>query len=258
MTTSTLSPQTLECIDRYLNMTIGSATTPVLYFNNKTTGRRGALAVHVGKGTPDDISQEVITILFKKKIPVDTLTSESLRMIMSEHHIGIDCSGFVYQTLNVESISRGQGSLRTHLSFKNRGLLGSLSARMHPEKNASVIVFADDTNSLPVTLADVLPGDLIVMIGTSQAADRDHILLIHRIDYDESSRPSRLHYSHSVAHPEDGLYGTGVRQGTIDLSPLHSSLLDASWQENGLTGDTNRTLLKARSSQTSIRRIHWK
>ena len=259
MTSHTLSQPAQERIDQYHHFTLGNTSCPVLYFNNKTQGARAALAVYVGKGTPQDISQELTTILFKRKISLDALTPEQAQRLMYEEHIGIDCSGFVYHVLDAESIARGFGHIHTHLSFSHRrGIFGRIATYMHPEKNASVAVFADDANSSVVAIHDVAPGDIITMTGNMNAPERDHILLIHAVESDESGSPLRIHYSHSVAYPEDGLYDTGVRQGTISFDTSHTPLLEATWTESRPAQVPNRTLLKATSSKTEIRRIHWK
>jgi hypothetical protein len=259
MITHSLSKNALERIDQYLNLRIGHVSCPVLYFNNKTTGTRAALASHVGKGTPEDISHELTTILFKQKISLDTLSVELLRKTMLEHHIGIDCSGFVYHVLDTESISSGHGRLHRHLTFKNRtNIFRTIAIFMHPEKNTSVAILADNSNSSIIPLQNIRPGDLVVMTDNTEAPERDHILIIHRVDYDESSSRRILYYSHSVAYPEDGLYGTGVRQGTIDLATPQDTLFEATWIEDSPDNIPNRTFLKARSSKTEIRRIHWK
>lgn len=244
----TLSAEALVICNHYLHFTVGTATCSVPYFNNKKIGSRGALAVHVGKGSPLEISHEVRDMLFKNKTSAAALTDETLKKILVENNLGIDCSGFVYHILNTEGISTGKGSLKKRIIFTQaQGLFGKMNAALHPAKNSGVLTFADDINSSIIPIAEVIPGDFITLVGNSGEGERDHILVVHEVRM-ENSKPHTISYSHSVAYPEDGLYGTGVRQGTIEISDPSTSLLTARWSEQHIFDRAHR-------SKTELRRL---
>mgnify|MGYP000022013899 CR=1 FL=1 len=246
--TNTLSPETLVLLNHYLHFKIGTAHCSVPYVNNKTVGARGALAVHVGKGSPLELTHEIRDMLFKHKISADTLTNETLKKMLVEHNLGIDCSGFVYHLLNTEMIATGRTPLKKHISFiQARGLFGKMNAVLHPAKATGVLTLVDNVNSHIVALADVAPGDFITLVDNSGEGERDHILLIHEV-ISENSKTKMIHYSHSVAYPEDGLYGTGVRQGRIDTLDSSGSILSAQWSEQLIFN-------RAQKSHTEIRRL---
>jgi hypothetical protein len=255
MNSKTLSQPALSIIDRYLNFTVGPASCSVPYFNNKTKLSRLALRVNVGKGSPIDILEEIQSLIIKAHIATDSLTTESLKKVLVDQNIGIDCSGFAYHILNAESVETKKMSLKKRLSFVNcRTLFDQIRCVLRPVENCDVVTFADTVNSSIIALTDIQPGDIITMLDNSAEGERDHILVIHQVDY-QNSAPTKIHYSHAVAYPEDGVYGTGIKQGTIDIIDPNKAITEQSWTENGKTGDANRIYLRAQKSTTEARRI---
>jgi len=270
MNTKTLSARAMSVIDQYLHFTVGNATCSVPYFNNKTANLRNALRVKIGKGNPKEIQDEVLSLIVKNHIPVELLTSESLKKILVENNIGVDCSALTYYILNAENEDSGKGSLNKRLSFVNRrGFFGKIRAKMRPVENCDVATFADEKNSQLVFLREVQPGDLIIMTGgTSSSTNsvdvtRDHILVVHRVDY-HNSVPVVLYYTHTVAYPEDGLYGTGIRQGKIELmigeksdgTNFNNNILNAIWSEGQNEQEPVRIFNRVKTSKTTLRRLN--
>lgn len=250
----TLSSDAISILNQYLNLQINSISCSVPYFNNKTMRTRVALAVKVGKGSPTEIASEIKDILFKKRNPAE-LTSESLKTTLIENHLGIDCSGFLYHILDAESKAVGNGPLNKRLTLiRANNFIRKFIASLNPVKNIDVATFASDKNSHTIALPDVLPGDIITMLGHSGENERDHALIIHQIDYTDSI-PKTIHYSHSVAYPEDGLYGTGVRQGYIQITNPKGSIIEGNWVENNKKDLENRIFNRARKSKTELRRL---
>jgi hypothetical protein len=271
MNTRTLSPSSLATISQYLHFQAGSAVCSVPYFNNKTRGSRGALRTHIGKGSPQDIAEETETLLKLKHISPETLSDEALKKLLTDSAIGIDCSGFVYHVLNAESLEQKKGGLEKHLSFVQcPGVLGKIRGHMRPAENSGVVTFAHDENSKVVSVNEVQPGDMITMLpGTtveapfdhikvvaSTGAERDHILVVHQVEYSDAV-PTKIHYSQAVAYPEDGVYGTGIKQGTIEITDPSQPLLSQRWIENGFEGTSNRIFVRAQKSTTQLRRLNW-
>jgi hypothetical protein len=257
MNTKTLSNRALSVIDQYQHFKFGNAVCSIPYFNNKTVRARAALRPHIGKGSPEEIHEEVQAVLLKNHIDGASLADESLKKLLADADLGIDCSAFAYYVLNAENEERGKGSLDKHISFVNcTGVVGKLRCALRPIENCDVATLVHDKNSHVVLLKDIQPGDIITLTGGSAGFERDHILVIHQVEY-QNFAPFRIHYSHAVAYPEDGLYGSGIKQGEIDILDPERSILEARWTESGKEGLSNFIFLRTQKSTTEIRRLNW-
>lgn len=260
MNTRTISNRAMSVIDQYLNFKMGQAVCSVPYYNNKVNRSRLALRPYVGKGSPKDIFDEIEGLLVKNKIDKNSLDSEALKKILKESGMGIDCSGFAYYILNAESEETGHGSISRRLHFiKCHGIVGKVLCKFRPVENCDVATFASDKNSQLVPTSEIQPGDFITMLGNTESSvgdisERNHILVIHQIDY-QNMIPARLHYSHAISYPEDGLYGSGIKQGTIDIPYPDKGITDQVWREGEQNGAPNRLFNSAQKSQTDVRRL---
>lgn len=263
MNTKTLSDRALAVIDQYMHFQFGGTVCSIPYFNNKVSRQRAGMRVRIGKGSPHEILEELKTITIKRHVAISSLSDEMLKKLLVDENIGIDCSGFAYYVLNAESAERGRGTIDKHIHFVNcRSLLGKVRCHLRPVENCDVATLADDKNSQIVGLNDVRPGDTITMIdsGVNRRSnlrltpDRDHILIIHQVDYQNFS-PTKLYYSHAVAYPEDGVYGSGVRQGAIEIVDPNKSIVEQRWVEDGKTDEDNHIFLQAKNSNTELRRL---
>lgn len=257
MNTKFISDKSREIIDQYKNFSIGQASCSIPYFNNRTLGTKGALRAEVGKGSPKDIFEEIEHLSLKNKIKLNTLTSEELKKLFVDNNIGIDCSGFAYYILNEESLSRKKGALASHIHFVNAGGLWRIfRAKFMPEKNIDVLTLTHNRNSKVISLKDVEPGDIITMVNGENNGERNHILIINQIEY-QNFLPITLHYVHSVAWPTDGEYGHGIHEGKIEILNLEKNLIDQRWIENGKENEENYTHIRAKKSNTELRRLLW-
>jgi len=257
MITKTLSAAALSLIDTYRNFKLANAICSVPYYNNKTRNLRGALRAYVGKGSPKDIYEEIEIILLKDKVDFSTLTGPSLHKVLVDHNIGIDCSALAYYTLSVESEDRKLGPLSKNISFiYSQGLFGKMKSNLNPERNCDVLTFADERNSKNIPLTEVLPGDIVAMTAGPEDAERNHILVVHQVEYEEGV-PLRFHYTHAVAYPEDGLYGTGMKHGWIEILDSSKPLVEQRWSENDIEGEALRIYRRAQKSLTQLRRLNW-
>ena len=275
MNTKRISNNAIEIIDQYMNFHIAvmvgatgniSAVTSacsIPYFNNRRTATRAGLRAVTGKGSPRDIFDEVEIAAAREHVDVRTMTADALKAFLVDHNIGIDCSGLVYYVLNAESIARGKGHLARHLAFPLcRGLIGKIRSWMRPVENTGVQTFVHEKNSVPIELTKIEPGDIITMTSGSTAGERDHILVVHQVEY-QNSIPTTIHYTHAIAWPSDGEYGHGVRQGVIDILNPQKPLTEQRWTEAGKTGGAgvptteNYTFARAAKSTTSVRRLRW-
>lgn len=237
----TLSQPALDMIERYVNLQVGDKTVPCPYFNNKRNRVRGALGVHIGKGQPEDIGQEMQIIAMKQHIKLSVQSSEDITALMVDNNIGIDCSGFVYHVLNAE---RG-GALKSNMKFPKGNVLRKLIGKLRTAENVNVKVLTDEKNSTEVALTDVTPGDLIVMMETGEKHDLDHVLLIEKVEYNEHDTPTKIHYVHSLRWNTDGKYSHGIKRGVIEIADAFKGLLEQTWTEAEKNDDTNETLWRA-------------
>ncbi|MFA6404776.1 MAG: hypothetical protein WCW03_02140 [Candidatus Paceibacterota bacterium] len=262
MNTKTLSSRALSVIDQYRHFAVGSAVCNVPYFNNKASRARATLRTYGGKGSPKDIFEEVQGLMIKSHISPSLLNDEALKKMLVENNIGIDCSGFAYYVLNAENEERGYGSLDKHIHFTScKGIVGKIRCHFRPVENCDVATFANDKNSRIIAIKEIQVGDVITMLAKIDSnsdtqirnTERDHILIIHQVDY-QNFVPIKIYYSHTVAYPEDGLYGTGVKQGSIEILDLNKSITEQSWSEN--ESDTNNRIFnRAQISNTEVRRV---
>lgn len=275
MFSKTVTNPTLKLIDRYMNFRIeenlpksplgdsskaeqleNEPSTPinVPYFNNRRKAMAVGLRGAVGKGTPEEIAEEVDLHAQKKHIPVGALTNAldvnsgvpALKKFMVDHGIGIDCSGLVYHLLDAEYIEQKGKSISKSLDFPilNKSILKiffldklfmKIKSYMRPAENASVRVFAHSKNSKAINLSEVQPGDIITILNSQ--TNRDHILFIHRVDYNTIASkenvglPTIIHYTHAIAWPSDGKYNHGVRQGTIQIKDIATPITDQYFEE---------------------------
>lgn len=227
----------------------------ISYFNNKTTRARGGLRVIIGKGSPKEIFEEVEDITVKNHIAINALTDDSLKQLLADNNIGIDCSAFAYYVLNAESEEKKKGHLDKHISFTDcRGVFGKIRCSFRPIENCNVATFANDKNSRVIPIKEMEPGDIITM--KSEENNRDHILVIHQIEY-QNFIPTIIHYSHAIAYPEDSPYVSGIRQGEIQIISPEKDITEQRWAEDGKENNTNQLFIRAQKSKTEVRRLRW-
>jgi hypothetical protein len=257
MTNKSISNQALSIIDQYQHFAFGNAVCRIPYFNNKSVRARAAMRANIGKGSPKDILEEIETIALKTHINKQNLSDEALKKLLTDNNIGIECSGFAYYILDAESESRGKSSLKKHLNFINcKGLTGKLRCSLRPIENCDVQTLANDKNSKAIEIKNVNPGDMITMLGDGNGDDRDHVMVITQVEF-EKEFPKIIHYAHSIAYPEDGLYGTGIRQGQIKINNTNTNIISATWIEDGKENANNLLFKRAQKSKTEIRRLNW-
>lgn len=250
MNTKVISQSARDVIEQYRNFHVSNAVCSVPYFNNRVTARRAALRVEVGKGSPKDIFEEISHRALQERVDVNLLDSENLKKFLVNSNLGIDCSGFAYYVLNEESITRGKGTLDKHINFIHASNpLTRFIAKFKPQTNIDVLTFADDKNSRAIIFKEIEPGDIITMLGGPEGGERNHILVIHQVEY-QNFVPTTLHYVHAIAWPTDGEYGHGIHEGKIDIIDPNKSILDQRWIENEKTGEENYTFSRAKKSTT--------
>jgi hypothetical protein len=258
MITKTLTKQSLEIIEAYLNFPSNDGSFPIPYQNNKKAKVRASIEVLSGKGSPRDIYEEAILFALKEKIDLKKLSSADTKRYLIEHNLGIDCSGFCYHVLNTESISRNLGSIRKKISFSHLGNpIRRMIAKFRTSRNTNVTAFAQNNNSKIVDLLFIKPGDFLVILFEDNLSIKNHIILFHQIEY-QNNIPTRIHYSHSIAWPKDGEHGHGVSQGIIEIKNPNKNILEQKWIEKESSEEENYTYRRVKEAQkVEMRRLNW-
>ena len=256
MTTKKIVQPAMDIIEAYLHMPIGKYTVACPYMNNKKTKVRAGLRVHLGKGSVEDIVQEIAIIARKKHVDLVSLSQEEVKKFLVDNAIGIDCSGLAYYILNAQMIAQTTKPLYSLLSFpKTNNLFRRLVRKFRTIENTNVRVLADNKNSQKISLNTIEPGDCIIMLDTGKRHDLDHMLIVHQVDYEDGA-PKIIHYTHSLAWLADGKYNHGVRQGNITVTDTKKDMSQQTWQECEKIGEENETFGRAKSAKIlEIRRL---
>lgn len=239
MIKNTLSKKAQDIIDSYEHLDIAGKTINCPYFNNRTTNLRGALRVLVGKGTPQEIKDEARIISLRDRLELNDLDEQTIKKLLIDHNIGIDCSAFVYYILDAQLKATQNKSLKNILSFKSKNLLRQLITKFRPVENTNVVVLNE--NSTEIKLDEVAPGNLIIALGGGIKHDYNHTLIITETTHDDSGKLHSLGYSHSYFWKSEGKYAKGIRKGIIEIINPEKSILDQKWIEDGKTGEANET-----------------
>ncbi|PIT86700.1 MAG: hypothetical protein COU33_01695 [Candidatus Magasanikbacteria bacterium CG10_big_fil_rev_8_21_14_0_10_43_6] len=254
----TLSTQAAGVITHYEHLVIGGKKIRCPYFNNKKTNVRAALRVLVGKGTPHDIEEEAMIISLKEKVHLATLDEHTLRTFLIDYHLGVDCSGFAYHVLDAELQQTKHASMKRTLTFPlAKNIFRKSISKLRSAESCNVQTLAHEKNSLGITLHDIAPADMIIMIETGQEHTLDHVLVVTDVTYNETQTPTTIGYAHSLNWKKDGPYNHGIRRGTITVTDSTQSLLNQIWNEDGeTTKEKNETYWRARTAnRLDIRRL---
>lgn len=250
MPTKTISPQALQIINDYSHLPIDGHDISVPYFNNQRSKVRAGLRALIGKGSVEDIIEEAKIISLRDKINLEKISDESLKKFLVDNNIGIDCSALVYYTINAEFSSQNKKPLQKLIKFSfAKNPFRKLLAKLRPVENAGVNTLIHEDNSHEVELKNVQPGDMIIMIATGIQHNLNHVLLVHQVDYNEQNIPVKISYSHSFKWTSDGKYGTGIKQGTIEINDPGINLMDQKWTENSKIGEENETFIHAKMAR---------
>lgn len=269
-----LSSGAQQLIHDYLNLPCGTMQgIRCPYINNARLGQRGQLRVLVGKGTPQEIVEEANIISRQYKAGVfdpnphhclceehsaKPLTPEDIRKFLIDHHLGIECSGFVTHVLTRHFAETSHINLQKKLYITSPlHILRWLISRLRRVENISVRTYTDDRNTTVVAsdtvgwdYTKVQPADLITLLETGPRHTYNHIILI------TENKDNVLKYVHARAWPSEGRYGHGVTEGIIKIKNPGKSLAEQEWIEKDTVGDENGTFQEILQAKTvEVRRI---
>ena len=253
----TLSENAQRLIEDYKTLPFRGKRVRCPYYNNRASKIRGALRVHVGKGSIDDIIQEAALAGLKEGVDIHDLDDQTITEFLVNRNIGIDCSAFAFYVLDAELYARGGGALKRSLFFPHaKSPFRKTLVKLRPVENCAVRTLAHDLNSTVIDLVSVSPADMIIMLDTKKDASRNHILIVHKIDHDTDGKPKTVHYHHSLRWDSDGKYNHGVRSGAIKIIDIKKPLVEQQWIEKGKSNESNETYTRAFNASTlEIRRL---
>jgi len=242
----------------YMGLSFGDKKVQCPYYNNRRGGIRAGLRPLIGKGSPDEITEEVILIALKSRENIKGMDEKDLKRFIVDRKIGIDCSGLAYYILDAESRSKNLGSLKKNLRPVNgTNFLRKLICKIRPVESAGVTSFSSEKNSKEIKINDARPGDFIAMLNTGPEKNYHHILVLTET-MSENGNIKQIKYVHSYAWPEDGKYGHGVREGCIEITDVQEPIQKQIWTEQSKSGDENITQRRAiEAGMTSVRRLNW-
>ena len=201
------------------------------YFRNPRSGRdRWGLTAYSGKGSPQEIEDELRIIEKLENVDFSGMQESEIRDIMRKRKLGIECSGFIVRVLDAWTKEFYKKPVYSLLNFKKSGL-GRLYSKLRPFTHVDVETLVLPKNAREVEdVQSIAPGDIIRFNTTI-----DHAIIVTATERDDSSVLRKIHYAHSVL--EDS--GEGVKSGLIEVSGTNkngSSLWR--WQESPDTGHT--------------------
>jgi len=200
------------------------------YFRNPKSGRgRWGLAVYVGKGSPQDIEDELRIIEKLEGADFSKMREDAIRDIMKKRKLGVECSGFITRVLDAYMREKYKKPLHRLIKFNNKGL-GWLFCRMRPYTHIDVETLTCPSNARPVdNVQEIKPGNLIRF-----NTEIDHALIVTGIERDNVDNLKKIFYAHSVLEENR----EGIKKGVIDFISSNASLLAQKWQEEPGTGHT--------------------
>lgn len=248
----TLSSEALQVIAEYLILPFPGRAVNAPYFNNQRNKVRAALRVLVGKGTPAEIVEEAHIISLRDKLDLSALSDAELKKFLVEQNLGVDCSALAYYILQAETHARGLGSLRKKIIFPSATtIFRKIIARLRPAENTDVTTLASDHNSRTVTLAEIAPGDMIILWRTGLEHKLNHVLIVHEV------AGQQIFYTHTLRWSKEGKYDHGVRQGMITITDPNAPLVVQQWTEKKCVSADNETWQHAQwAEKIEIRRLN--
>lgn len=227
-----LPQQAQDVIDAYAGLDFGhDRLVACPYFINKRAGRRMQIPALVGKGTPEEIIEEVKVHAKMKRLDFAEMSAEEIEGFMRQEGIGVDCSGFLAHVMRAYVFAHITQDL-FRLLRQRRGLLSRILFRMHPEKNINVALLASEANSEEVLdVNDILPGDFVI------SKNEEHVYIVSEV-YKEGDSVKKLHYWQSGEKEN-------VCDGSIVISDSAKPLLKQTWEpEQELHGQAQVRRLK--------------
>lgn len=226
-----LPQSALNVIDAYWNLKAAdNQSVRCPYFRNPRSGEeRWGLAAYSGKGSPQEIEEELKIIEKMERKDFSTMQENEIRDIMKKRKLGVECSGFISRVLDGWTREVYKKPIYSVLKFNARGL-GWLFCKMRPYTHIDVPMLVHPTNARSINDAwDLVPGDVIRFNTTI-----DHAILVTETEKDEQGELKKIYYAQSVLEETN----EGIKKGVIEYTNPGADLLCQEWIEEPATGHT--------------------
>jgi len=200
-----------KVIDSYLSMSIADKVIVCPYYTNLKK-ERAALRVFLGKGSAQEIINEVKFLSQKEDVDLARFSEERLYRFMVENNFGIDCSGLVIHVLRVIYKEKGVNIFKKIkiVSF-SKNPWRWLVSRLRPIENIGVRVLTREENSfLLESFGDIRPGDLLIRTNLR------HVYLVTKTEK-EDGLVRKIGFVHAPRPKQPDYFGPGVFQKTVIL-----------------------------------------
>ena len=227
-----LPQSALNVIDAYWRLKATENTyVRCPYFRNPKSGRdRWGLTAYSGKGSPQEIEDELRIIEKLEGVEFSKMQEFQIRDIMKKRRLGIECSGFIVRVLDAWTRERYRKPIYSLLNFNTSGL-GWIYSKLRPYTHIDVETLVHSKNAYEIEDAqDIIPGDIIRF-----NSNIDHAILVTRVERNDGGGIKKIDYAESILEEN----GEGVKRGVIEfIYPASGDLVSQSWSEEPQTGYT--------------------
>jgi hypothetical protein len=219
----TLPKEVSKLINHYFNLKIDSKNIKTPYHMN-VKHVRAELRGLVGKGTPQEMQEEVNIFAKLRNFNLEKASSKEIRQFMQKEGIGIDCSGLIAHILDTWLKAEKRGNLKSNIDFPKMSFFKRLAINIRPIENINADLLTNEKNTNPIDLKNVIVGDLLRLKGIKQG---HHIAIITNV------KDNEIEYTHSTKH-----YGedNGIRIGKIRIKDKNKDLDQQEWLEKDGNG----------------------
>lgn len=211
-----------QIIERYFNLRVGDKTVVCPYFRN-VKRVRAELRSLVGKGTPEEIEEEIRIYAKLRGFDLNNSSAKQIRDFMQTQGIGIDCSGFVSHVLNVWLKSVGKGRIWSNIKFPKASLYRSFVRSLRPIENISADLLTSDLNAEKVELKNISIGDLLRLKGLQRG---HHVAIVTEVSRTTEGKLLNFKYAESSENYGDE---NGVRISKVQVVDENKELKDQKW-----------------------------
>lgn len=226
-----LPQQCLDTINAYWSLRVSEDKhVRCPYFRNPISGKvKWALTAYSGKGSPEEIEEELKIIEKLEGCDFSKMRAREIRAIMGKRRLGIECSGFIARVLDAGLRALYGKPIFKLIKFQVSGPT-RLFSMMRPYTHIDVVTLVHPDNAREITKPqNIMPGDLLRF-----NSGVNHAVLITSTERDDNNNLTMLSYAHSVLENAD----EGVKKGSIQFTSRRGDLLSQTWSEEPKTAHT--------------------
>lgn len=187
-------------IQSYLRMKFGEVEVVCPYYTHSLWKPFTGVRVLSGKGFAREIVEEANIFAMKERKELREMSPDEIRRFLSNHSLGIECSGFISHVLYA---IHGKKFFR---SLTDDSFGAKLLRLIRPFQQINVQLL--QKSGKKISFSDARPEDIIVTRGGK------HALIVIESERDDSGKLKRIEYAQSTLYYNQ----SGVRLGTIQVS----------------------------------------